>query len=109
MLLLFFSMCASLQKQAPACCKYVQVLCKLLIDGGDDRKHNTKTESGIYVNFSLTNKKLFEMYHHVWTLGRDTKSLVKNFYSVKVQWELATSRARRSTLRAQGEKTVQLW
>lgn len=55
-MLLLFSMCTSLQKQAPACCKYVQVLCKLLIDGGDDRKHNTKTESGIYVNFSLTNK-----------------------------------------------------
>lgn len=54
-MLLPFSVCTSLQKQARACCKYVQFLCKLLIDGGDDRKHNTKTESGIYVNFSLTN------------------------------------------------------
>lgn len=55
-MLLLFSMCASLQKQAPACCKYVQVWCKLLIGRGDDMKHNTKTESGIYVNFSPTNK-----------------------------------------------------
>lgn len=72
-------MCTSLQKQAPACCKYVQLLCKLLIDGGDDRKHNTKTESGIYVNFSLAKKNPFEMYPHVWTLGRDMKSLVNIF------------------------------
>ena len=72
---LLFSMCTSLQKQAPACCKDVQVFCKLLINGGDDRKHNTKTESGIYVNFSL--KKIFEMYSDVWK--RHGKSLANIF------------------------------
>lgn len=38
----FISTCTSLHDQALACCKYVQVLCKLLTDGGDDEKHNTK-------------------------------------------------------------------
>lgn len=58
---LIFSTCASLQKRAAACCKYVQVLCKLLIDGGDDRKHKSKTESGMYVNLSHTNKNYLKM------------------------------------------------
>lgn len=40
---------SSLHKQAAACCKYVQVLCKLLIGGGDDRMPNSKAHSAIRV------------------------------------------------------------
>lgn len=107
-MLLVFSICTSLQKQAPACCKYVQVLCKLLTDGGVDRKHNAKTESGMYVNFSLTNKnnlKWILMCEH-WEERHEKPC--KHFYSVKEQWELATSWMRQSTLRAQGEDSYAL-
>lgn len=72
-------MCTTLQKQASACCKYVQILCKLLIEGLDNRKQNTKTKSGIYVNFSLTNRRLFAKDFHVETLEGDVKSLVDIF------------------------------
>lgn len=80
----FFLCVHPFRNRHSACCNYVQVSCKLLTDGGDDRKNTAKTESRIYVNF-------FPKQMPVVDIGKRREKPCKHFYRMKRQRELATS------------------
>lgn len=88
-------MCTSLHYQAPACCKYVQVLCKLLADGEDDKKCNAKTKIWYICGVFPHKEKQLALDDRVQTLLRNRKKPRERFYSSSEQSEQDTSSTKR--------------